>query len=234
MGQYPHPAAIGEHPDAKVIDFARLLGASRDCPVLDVGARTGRNTLPFARLGHPTDAVELAPALAKILSEDAEKESLLVMAFEGNLLDETLPIPQERYRLMILAERQLSQVMWCCLFTKRQIQEAASGFPFELVSNESTGASQLPFDVRVIAVSSARAVLGGNDIGMGAIWKELGFGVECAGVPLAARAIWANSCGWSSSGPASTARCMLCLGCFTSRRGSYTCFSSPSFPRRPG
>jgi SAM-dependent methyltransferase len=179
------PPLFGEHPDAKVMDLARLLGgAPKDCPVLDVGAGTGRNTLPLARLGHQADAVELAPALAKILREEAAKEALNVTVFEGNILDEALPVPQGHYRMMLLAEviashfrttdqvrqlfaaanrilapggvlvfsafiahdgykpddfaRQLSQVMWCCLFTKGQIQEAASGLPFELVSNEST------------------------------------------------------------------------------------------------
>jgi SAM-dependent methyltransferase len=178
------PPLFGEHPDAKVMDLSRLLGAPKDCPVLDVGAGTGRNTLPLARLGHPTDAVELAPALARILREEAAKESLDITVFEGNILDASLPIARERYRMMILAEviashfrtveqvrgvfaaadrvlapggvlvfsafiahdgykpddfaRQLSQVMWCCVFTKGQIQEAASGLPFEQVSNEST------------------------------------------------------------------------------------------------
>ena len=175
---------FGEYPDAKVLDLARLFGAPKDCPIIDVGAGTGRNTLPLARLGHQSDAVEIAPALAKILREDAAKEGLNVTVFEGDILDASLPIPTHHYRIMLLAEvvashfrsleqirqlfeaanrilcpggvlifsafiahdgykpdefaRQISQVMWCCVFTKGQILEAISSLPFELVSNEST------------------------------------------------------------------------------------------------
>jgi SAM-dependent methyltransferase len=178
------PPLFGEHPDAKVMDLARTLGEPKDCPVLDVGAGTGRNTLPLARLGHQADAVEIAPALAQILRDEAQKESLNVTVYEGDVLDESIPVPHNHYRMMLLAEviashfrstdqvkrlfaaadrilapggllvfsafvahegykpddfaRQLSQVMWCCLFTKGQLQEAASGLPFELLSNEST------------------------------------------------------------------------------------------------
>jgi SAM-dependent methyltransferase len=175
---------FGAYPDAKVMDLARLFGAPKDCPVLDVGAGTGRNTLPLARLGHPSDAVEIAPALASILREEAAKEALNVTVYEGDILDESLAVPHNHYRIMLLAEvvashfrsmeqirslfaaasrilapggvlvfsafvahdgykpddfaRQLAQVMWCCVFTKGQIQEAVAGLPFEFVSNEST------------------------------------------------------------------------------------------------
>lgn len=175
---------FGEHPDGKVIDLAKTLGEPKDSPILDVGAGTGRNTLPLARLGHQSDAVEIAPALASILREEATKENLNVTVYEGDILDEALELPTNHYRMVLLAEviashfrstaqvkrlfaaanrilapggllvfsafvahegykpddfaRQLSQVMWCCLFTKGQLQEAAQGLPFELLSNEST------------------------------------------------------------------------------------------------
>ena len=51
--------------------------------MLDIGAGTGRNTLPIARLGHPTSAVELSPDLAKILRDEAAKEKLPVTLVEG-------------------------------------------------------------------------------------------------------------------------------------------------------
>lgn len=178
------PPLFGEHPDAKVLELCRSFGSPAECPVLDVGAGTGRNTLPLARLGHPTDAVELAPSLAAILRNDAANEALNVQVFEGNILDETLPVPKQHYRIMLLAEvvashfrsvdqlqklfeaanrflapggllvfsafvahdgykpddfaRQISLVMWSCLFTRGQLQEARSKLPFELVSDEST------------------------------------------------------------------------------------------------
>lgn len=178
------PPLFGEHPDAKILDLSKYMGDPRQCPIIDVGAGTGRNTLPLARLGHPTDAVELAPALAKILREDAAKEGLGITVYEGDILDETLPVPQHHYKILLMAEvvashfrsvdqlqklfaaanrilapggllvfsafiahdaykpdefaRQISLIMWSCLFTKGQLQEAQAGLPFELVSNEST------------------------------------------------------------------------------------------------
>lgn len=98
------PPLFGVHPDAKVIDLCKSLGAPGDAPVLDIGAGTGRNTLPIARLGHPTDAVELSPDLAKILRADAEKEGLAVTLYEGDVLAETVELPKGRYRLVILCE----------------------------------------------------------------------------------------------------------------------------------
>jgi SAM-dependent methyltransferase len=98
------PPLFGLHPDAKVLECARSLGPPSEVPVLDVGAGTGRNTLPLAREGFPTDAVELAPALANILRGEVEKERLPVRVFEGNALTRELELPTEHYRLVFMAE----------------------------------------------------------------------------------------------------------------------------------
>jgi SAM-dependent methyltransferase len=180
------PPLFGEHPDAKVMDLARSLGSPAEVPVLDIGAGTGRNTLPLSRAGFPTDAIELAPALAAILRDAVAKEGLAVRVYEGDALDSGLDVPKSHYRLIVLAEviashfrevaqiralietaaetlapggllafsaflardgykpdvlaKQLSQVFWCCLFTRRELSEAFEGQPFELVSDESTHA----------------------------------------------------------------------------------------------
>jgi 2-polyprenyl-3-methyl-5-hydroxy-6-metoxy-1,4-benzoquinol methylase len=47
------PPLFGKFPDAKLVDLAATLGPAARVPVLDVGAGTGRNTLPMARVGHP-------------------------------------------------------------------------------------------------------------------------------------------------------------------------------------
>ena len=96
------PPLFGTHPDSKVMDLCRSLGT--DAPVLDIGAGTGRNTLPIARAGHPTSAVELSPDLAKILRSDAEKDGLDVRLFEGDVLNAELDLPESHYRLIILCE----------------------------------------------------------------------------------------------------------------------------------
>ena len=98
------PPYFGTHPDAKVMSVARSLGEPKDVPVLDIGAGTGRNTLPLARAGFPTDAIELAPALAKILREDVEKEKLAARVFEGDALSGAVDLPERHYKLVFLAE----------------------------------------------------------------------------------------------------------------------------------
>ncbi len=178
------PPLFGEHPDFKVMDLARSLGEASTVAVLDVGAGTGRNTIPLAREGFKTDAVELAPALAQVLREDVEKQRLSARVYEGNILDPALAVEHGKYNLVLLAEvvashfrtvkqvrelfeaaerllapgglllfsafvalegykpdevaRAASQVLWCCIFTRNELQQAAAGMPFEPVSDEST------------------------------------------------------------------------------------------------
>lgn len=98
------PPLFGAHPDSKVMLLTRAQGDPKDVPILDIGAGTGRNTLPLARAGFPTDAVELAPALAKVLREEAEKAKLQVTVFEGDATDRALGVPQNHYQVVLLAE----------------------------------------------------------------------------------------------------------------------------------
>jgi len=98
------PPLFGKHPDSKVMDLARSLGAPGDTPVLDIGAGTGRNTLPLARAGFPADAVELSPDLANILRNEAASEGLNVTLYQGDVLGEGMVLPKGRYRLVILCE----------------------------------------------------------------------------------------------------------------------------------
>ncbi len=175
------PPLFGQHADAKVMELAKSLSAFGECAVLDAGAGSGRNTLPLARLGLETDAVEITPALAKVLRKAIAKEKLKVRVFEGDILNESLPLPRNHYRMVVLAEvvshfrsldevrrlfvladklllsggilvfnsfvardgyqpdnlaRQISQLMWSCLFTEEELREASAGTPFEVVSSE--------------------------------------------------------------------------------------------------
>lgn len=177
------PPLFGAHPDAKVMQLAQSLGEPREVTVLDVGAGTGRNTLPLARAGFAADAVELAPALAAVLREEITRATARVRVFEGDALDPGLGIPPGHYRLVVLAEviashfrtpaqirsllersiewlapgglllfsaflsstgykpdalaRELSEVMWCCVFTRRDLDEALEGLPLARISDES-------------------------------------------------------------------------------------------------
>lgn len=101
------PPLFGKCPDAKVTDLAcSLEERSRTDAVtcLDVGAGTGRNTVPLARSGFPIDALEPAPALAEILEAQVSQEKLPVRVARGNILDSSLKLPRERYRFVFLSE----------------------------------------------------------------------------------------------------------------------------------
>lgn len=177
------PPLFGHHPDAKVMDLARSLGSGRDIAVLDVGAGTGRNTIALSKEGFRADAVELSAPLAEILRKDVKKQNLPIHVYEGDILDPSIPVPQNHYTMLLLAEvvshfrhtqqlralfetanrllvpggsllfsaflaapgyepddvaRTMSQVMWCSLFTRRELQDAVAGLPFDSVSDEST------------------------------------------------------------------------------------------------
>ena len=173
---------FGAMPDAKVMRLAAELGAPAEVPVLDVGAGTGRNTLPLSRAGFPTDAVELTPALCEILRKEVQKAGLPIKVFEGDILDAKVELPKH-YKLVVLAEvvashfrdlmqvrqlmrraadllvpggvllysafvasdgwkpddvsRQYSQLCWCPIFTRSELDDLALDFPFEKLSDES-------------------------------------------------------------------------------------------------
>jgi SAM-dependent methyltransferase len=102
--QERQPPLFGSHPDAKLMQLAQSLGTPAETPVLDIGAGTGRNTLPLAKAGFPADAVEMSSSLAAILKADAAKQNLTLRIFEGDALDPALELPQSHYKLCILAE----------------------------------------------------------------------------------------------------------------------------------
>ncbi|MES1184043.1 MAG: class I SAM-dependent methyltransferase [Myxococcales bacterium] len=177
------PPLFGKDPDAKAVDVARSLGAPGEVSILDVGAGTGRNTLPLAREGFAVDALEPATALSTILRDTVTAENLGVGVVEGNILDPALELPKPQYRMILLSEvvashfrnveqirqlfevaaarlspggvlvfnaflsdggykpddvaRQLSQVLWCCLFTRHDLEQASKGLPLERVVDES-------------------------------------------------------------------------------------------------
>lgn len=92
------PPYFGSEPDARVLSLAHGL-----CPVLDIGAGTGRNALALARLGHPVDAVELSEVFAAILCQESEQHALPLRVLHGNIFDDMITLRSD-YGLVVLSE----------------------------------------------------------------------------------------------------------------------------------
>lgn len=97
------PPLFGTEPDARVVALAREAADPATFRVLDVGAGTGRNALALARLGHPVDAVEMAPKFADVMRAEAERESLGVRVIQSDVFTAVEDVHDE-YQLMVLSE----------------------------------------------------------------------------------------------------------------------------------
>ena len=98
------PPLFGKQPDAKVMNTIADLGDLSQLTTLDIGAGTGRNTLPLAKLGCKAAAIELAPALVQQLTKDALEQGLNVEAIAGDILDPLLNLRDDIYNLIVCAE----------------------------------------------------------------------------------------------------------------------------------
>lgn len=97
------PPYFGTEPDARVCALVAAVKDPADCPILDIGAGTGRNTLPLARRGHSVDAVELVPKFADVIRGEVERESLAVRIILRNVFDSTQDLRRD-YGLILLSE----------------------------------------------------------------------------------------------------------------------------------
>lgn len=97
------PPYFGTTADARVTALAAEAPAPAACPVLDIGAGTGRNALALARRGHPVDAVELSGKFAAILREEAGRESLAVRVIERDVFA-SLDDLRRDYGLVVVSE----------------------------------------------------------------------------------------------------------------------------------
>jgi len=98
------PPLFGTHPDAKVMAVAAELGDPAQSRILDVGAGTGRNTLPLARLGYPVDALEVTPVFVEQMRTAAVAEGLPVRVVEGDVLDPQVELEGGNYKLALVVE----------------------------------------------------------------------------------------------------------------------------------
>lgn len=95
---------FGTHADAKVMEIASHLGDPAKAKILDVGAGTGRNSIPLAKLGHRVDAIELTPIFAEKLSAAAIAENLPIEVIQGDILDPLLRLRAANYKLVFASE----------------------------------------------------------------------------------------------------------------------------------
>ncbi|MBD2542508.1 MULTISPECIES: class I SAM-dependent methyltransferase [Planktothricoides] len=100
------PPFFGTHPDAKLMAIAAAMNQPpQQIKVLDIGAGTGRNTIPLANLGYPVDAVELTPEFAEQIQQTAEKSNLPVRVIKGNVLDSRqVKLRPANYQIILISE----------------------------------------------------------------------------------------------------------------------------------
>jgi SAM-dependent methyltransferase len=173
---------FGSHPDAKVMAVAAQIGEAKSTTILDIGAGTGRNTIPLAKLGHSVDAIELTPAFAEKLTTEVTEQNLPVKVIQGDILEPLLRMKVANYKLAIASEvlshfrysdqvrlflakmcdtlrsgglllfsaflavddyepdnfvREMSEVSWSYIITRKELKAAMEDLPLELVSDES-------------------------------------------------------------------------------------------------
>lgn len=97
------PPLFGTEPDARVWALAGESSEPHACPVLDIGAGTGRNALALARRGHPVDAVELTAKFADLIRAEAHRQSLEIRVMQRDVFDGWADLRRD-YRLILLSE----------------------------------------------------------------------------------------------------------------------------------
>jgi len=99
------PPLFGSHPDAKLMAVVKEMNQDPgNTAILDVGAGTGRNTLPLGRLGYLVHAVELTPAFVQQIQAAVNAEGLPIVVTEGNILDPMVRMRPAHYKLAIACE----------------------------------------------------------------------------------------------------------------------------------
>ena len=97
------PPFFGKEADARVIAASQEVADPSECPVLDIGAGTGRNALALARRGHPVDALEMSGGFAELLREQARKETLSIRVIQQEITAARELLPRD-YRLIVVSE----------------------------------------------------------------------------------------------------------------------------------
>lgn len=97
------PPLFGTEPDARVWVLASQATAPAEFPILDIGAGTGRNALPLARLGHPVDVVEVTAQFATTIRAQARRDALNVRVLQRDIFATAADLRHD-YQLILLSE----------------------------------------------------------------------------------------------------------------------------------
>lgn len=97
------PPYFGVEPDAMVWTVASEVSDAAACPVLDIGAGTGRNSLALARRGHPVDALEMSGRFVEALQAQAREESLSIRVLQRDAFSAMDFLPRD-YGLIVVSE----------------------------------------------------------------------------------------------------------------------------------
>jgi 2-polyprenyl-3-methyl-5-hydroxy-6-metoxy-1,4-benzoquinol methylase len=95
---------FGTHADARILAAAKEFSDPAKTKILDIGAGTGRNTIPLAKLGYKVDAVEVTPVFTAQIAADAAQEGVSVNVITGDILDPLVRLRALDYNLIISAE----------------------------------------------------------------------------------------------------------------------------------
>ena len=101
------PPLFGSHPDTKLLEVAKSLGSPNQINqinILDIGAGTGRNTLPLARMGYAVDALEMTAIFAEQIEAEVQKEQLPVRVYNADILSPLVRMAPAYYSLAVAAE----------------------------------------------------------------------------------------------------------------------------------
>ena len=98
------PPLFGSHPDTKLLEVAKSLHHLPQINILDIGAGTGRNTLPLARMGYSVDALEVTPVFAEQIEAAATAEQLPIRVYNADILGPLVRMAPAYYSLAVAAE----------------------------------------------------------------------------------------------------------------------------------
>jgi 2-polyprenyl-3-methyl-5-hydroxy-6-metoxy-1,4-benzoquinol methylase len=97
------PPFFGTEPDARVWKLSMQALRPEEFPILDLGAGTGRNSIPLARRGHPVDAIELTEKFTDFIRQANQRESLNIRVIQQDFFVDLIDLRRD-YQLIIMSE----------------------------------------------------------------------------------------------------------------------------------